>query len=329
MSFGTNKWLDWILDEKASLPILKKAWDLGINFFDTADVYSNGESEKILGKFIKENNIPREEIVIATKVYNPVDKSGEHRALFMNPSLVKPNQMGLSRKHIMESVEQSLERLQTNYIDLYIIHRWDKNTPIEETMKALHDLVESGKVRYIGASSMWAWQFAKAQHVAEKNGWTKFISMQNLYNLIYREEERDMIPFCLDQGVGLTPYSPLAKGILSRAHEYVNPNEAGEISTRHNSDQFQKGYEAQLTTGDYETLKRVTELANKKGCTSAELSLAWLLHKPGVVSPIFGVTKIESVESNARAVDIELTPEEVKYLDEHYLAKAVSGNFSK
>ena len=325
MSFGSNKWANWVLDEKASLPILKKAWDLGINFYDTADMYSNGDSEKILGKFIKENNIPREDMVIASKVNFPVDKTGEQRILMMNPALVKPNQMGLSRKHIMESVEQSLERLQTNYIDLYIIHRWDNNTPIEETMKALHDLVQSGKVRYIGASSMWAWQFAKAQHVAEKNGWTKFISMQNLYNLVYREEERDMIPLCIDQGVGLTPYSPLAKGILSRANEYANANEKKETSTRHNSDFIQKTYEAQLTTGDYETLKRVAELANKKGCTPAELSIAWLLHKPGVVSPIFGVTRIESIESNVRAVDIELTPEEVKYLDEQYLAKAVSG----
>ena len=289
---------------------------------------SNGESEKILGKFLKINNIPREDVVIATKVYFPVDKTGQQRALFRDPSQLKPNQMGLSRKHIMQAVEDSLQRLQTDYIDLYIIHRWDKNTPIEETMEALHDLVKSGKVRYIGASTMWAWQFAKAQQIAEKNGWTKFISMQNLYNLTYREEERDMIPLCRDQGVAITPWSPLARGIISRAHEFAETNDITGSSTRSTTDQFAKGFESQLTAGDLEILKRVSEISKKKGCTPSELAIAWLLHKPGVVSPVIGVTKIENVDSNVKAVDIELTPEEVKYLDEKYITKGVSGGLT-
>ena len=237
MSFGTPKWLEWVLEEEQSMVILKKAWELGINFFDTANVYSNGESERILGKFIKEQNIPRENIVIATKVYGAVDKSGQQRLLIFNEKK-EPNTNGLSKKHILHAVEDSLQRLgtdcryYTNFlfgtniyfqdIDLYIIHRWDYDTPIEETMETLHELVKSGKVRYIGASSMWAWQFIKAQNYAEKKGLTKFVSMQNLYHMIYREEERDMIPYCLDEKVALTPYSPLSKGMLARAHQFVD-----------------------------------------------------------------------------------------------------------
>ena len=285
---------------------------------------SNGESERVLGKFIKENNIPREDIVIATKVYSPIDKSGEQKTLFVEP-VVKPNSKGLSRKHIMHAVEDSLQRLQTDYIDLYIIHRWDYTTPIEETMSTLNDLVRSGKVRYIGASSMWAWQFAKAQQIAEKNGWAKFVSMQNLYNLVYREEERDMIPMCRDQGVAITPWSPLARGVISRAHEVAETNQLKGSSTRAGTDVWALAMEGGVSAGDVETLKRVSELSKKKGCTPSELAIAWLLHKPGVVAPVVGVTKIETVESNVRALDITLTPEEVKYLDEKYITKSVFG----
>ncbi|EFC38707.1 predicted protein [Naegleria gruberi] len=327
MSFGSPKWFDWVLEESESMIILKKAWELGINFFDTANIYSNGESERILGKFIRENNIPREEVVIATKVFGPVDKSGEQRLLLLSDDK-KVNTHGLSRKHIMHAVEESLERLGTDYIDLYIIHRWDPDTPIEETMETLHDLVKSGKVRYIGASSMFAWQFAKAQHYADKKGLTKFISMQNLYHLLYREEERDMIPMCLDQKVSLTPYSPLAKGILARAHEFVNSEKTSndedddEKSKRANSDFIQKQFKETMTEGDKENLRRVSELANKKNVSPAQIAIAWLLKKPGVTSPIVGATKVSNIESSIAALDIELTPEEVKYLDESYTAKA-------
>ncbi|KAG2374696.1 hypothetical protein C9374_010440 [Naegleria lovaniensis] len=297
MTFGSSKWQPWVLEEEESLKLLKRAFDLGINFFDTANTYSNGESERILGKFLKLNNISREEVVIATKVFAPVDKTGQQKLNLQIPrDQLVPNTFGLSRKHIMHAVEDSLQRLGVDYIDLYIIHRWDNNTPIEETMEALHDLVKAGKVRYIGASSMWAWQFAKAQHIADKRGWTKFISMQNLYNLLYREEERDMIPLCKDLGVTVTP------------------------------DYFAKVFENNLTEGDKEILRRVSELAKKKNCTPAQLSLAWVLHKDFVSSPVIGSSTVENIELNVAAIHIDLTPEEVKYLDEPYTAKAVAGN---
>ncbi|KAL9641448.1 hypothetical protein ABK040_013373 [Willaertia magna] len=323
MSFGSPKWQGWVLEEEESLKILKRAWDLGINFFDTADVYSNGESEKILGKFIKENNIAREEIVVATKVFFPVDKSGNQNVTFRDFEKVKPNSYGLSRKHIMQSVEDSLQRLQLDYIDLYIIHRWDNKTPIEETMEALHDLVKSGKVRYIGASSMYAWQFAKAQRIAELKGWTKFVSMQNLYNLVYREEEREMLPLCKDLGVTSTPWSPIARGLLAKAEEIVNNLDLK--TTRASTDIMVQGFMKGLTAGDTEILKRVVEISKKKNCTPAQLAIAWLLHKPIVSSPVIGVTKIENVDNNVKALEIELTPEEIKYLEEPYLPKAIAG----
>ncbi|KAG2377898.1 hypothetical protein C9374_008983 [Naegleria lovaniensis] len=325
MSFGSSKWQNWVLEEEESMKLLKRAYDLGINFFDTADMYSNGESERILGKFLKQNNIPREEVVIATKVFFPVDKSGEQKPLLFQPEKVVPNTSGLSRKHIMHAVEDSLQRLGTDYIDLYIIHRWDNNTPIEETMEALHDLVKSGKVRYIGASSMWAWQFAKAQFIAEKRGWTKFVSMQNLYNLIYREEERDMIPLCRDLGVTVTPWSPIARGILARAHEFVNTNDFRGTTVRSGTDPFLKMFENAVNEGDKEILRRVSELSKKKNVTPAQLAIAWVLHKPGVSSPVIGATKLENVDLNVAAVNIELSADDLKYLEEPYKAKAVQG----
>ncbi|EFC39262.1 predicted protein [Naegleria gruberi] len=315
MSFGSSKWIPWVLEEEESLRILKKAWDLGINFFDTADMYSNGESERILGKFIKEFNIPREEIVVATKVCGPLDHSGEQK-LIMVGNQGKPNTMGLSRKHIMHAVDDSLQRLGLDYIDLYIVHRWDEQTPIEETMEALHDLVKSGKVRYIGASTMFAWQFAKAQHYAEKKGLTKFISMQNLYNLIYREEEREMNPLCVDQGVSLTPWGPLSNGMLARAHDF-----------RQNSDIVQTIFKGNLTEGDKETLRKVSEIAKKRNVSPAQIALAWLLSKPGVVSPVIGATKAVNVELNVQALEIQLTEEEKKILEGAYSAKEIQGMF--
>ena len=379
MTFGSSKWQPWVLDEDESLKMLKRAYELGINFFDTANTYSNGESERILGKFLKLNQIPREQVVIATKVFAPVDKSDQQKFMIQLPrDQLVPNTFGLSRKHIMHAVEESLQRLGTDCkfifhkcfrfndgllsilqpqlrqlsttkfigkdIDLYIIHRWDNNTPIEETMEALHDLVKSGKVRYIGASSMWAWQFAKAQHIADKRGFTKFISMQNLYNLLYREEERDMIPLCKDLGVTMTPWSPLARGILARAHDYAEGgmrnvnggavgNENGQSddnpktsTTRSTTDFFVKTFQANLLESDREILKRVSELSKKKNCTPAQLSLAWMLKKDFVSSPVIGSSTIENIELNVAAIHIELTLEEVKYLEEPYTAKPVSGN---
>jgi aryl-alcohol dehydrogenase-like predicted oxidoreductase len=256
MSFGSSKFFEWTLDEEPSIELIKKAYDLGINFFDTADVYSYGLSEKVLGKALKQHNIPRSNVVIATKVFNHV--KGEDQA-FSRDFVASPesvNARGLSRKHIFEAVEASLSRLGTNYIDLYQIHRWDNDTPIEETMEALNDLVRSGKVRYIGASSMYAWQFAKANHIAEKRGWAKFVSMQNLYNLLYREEEREMNPQCLDQGVGLIPWSPLAGGELARVGKTERGVKEPLVKTIYGVNQSE---------ADKKIKERVHEIASKRG----------------------------------------------------------------
>jgi aryl-alcohol dehydrogenase-like predicted oxidoreductase len=316
MSFGSNKWAEWILPEDESFKILKEAHDLGFNFYDTANTYSNGESEVILGRFLEHYNIPRENVVIATKVFFGVDKSGLQRMAYKEPKAVDINAKGLSRKHIMHAVEESLERLQTDYIDLYIIHRWDHETPIEETMEALHDLVKSGKVRHIGASAMFAWQFGKAQRVAKERGWTPFVSMQNLYNLLYREEEREMIPLCHDLGVGLTPYSPLAKGELGKIEDRTE-------TTRSQTDPV---LHALLEHASDDTIKQhVLEIAKKKGCNTAQLSLAWLLHKKTVVSPIIGATKIEQLRDCVKAFEVKLSEDELEYLEEPYKPKAIFG----
>jgi aryl-alcohol dehydrogenase-like predicted oxidoreductase len=318
MSFGDSRWQGWPLAEEESFKLLKEAHDIGFNFFDTADVYSHGESERILGNFIRKYNIPRENIVIATKVYGGVDKSGQFRDTFSNPNLIDRNARGLSKKHILHAVKDSLERLQTDYIDLYIIHRWDYDTPIEETMEALHDCVKAGYVRYIGASSMYAWQFAKAQQIAKERGWTQFVSMQNLYNVLYREEEREMIPLCADQGIGLTPWSPLARGDLAKIEDET-------ITTRGETDRWLKVMK-EHTEADKIIRQRVLELSKKKNCTTAQLSLAWLLHKKTVVSPIIGVTKLEQIRDCVKCFDIKLSEEELKYLEEPYQAKAVFGH---
>ncbi|PJF38777.1 MAG: aldo/keto reductase, partial [Phototrophicales bacterium] len=271
MTYGTSRWRDWILNEEESRPFIQRALELGINFFDTANMYSLGVSEEITGRALRDF-ARRDEVVVATKVFFPMGD--------------KPNQGGLSRKHIMDAIDASLKRLGMDYVDLYQIHRWDYNTPIEETMEALHDVVKAGKARYIGASSMYAWQFAKAQHVAEMNGWTKFVSMQNHYNLIYREEEREMIPQCIDMGVAVIPWSPLARGFLAGNRT----RDKGGETPRSRSDNY--AHEMYYSDADWEIVDRVKQLAQAKGVAPAQIALAWLLHKPGVTSPIIGTSKM-------------------------------------
>jgi aryl-alcohol dehydrogenase-like predicted oxidoreductase len=289
----------WSLDEAASRDIIKQALDGGINFLDTANVYSAGSSEEIVGQVVKDL-VPREEVVIATKVFNR-----------MRPG---PNGAGLSRKAIFAELDASLRRLRTDYIDLYQIHRWDYDTPIEETLEALHDAVRSGKVRYIGASSMYAWQFVKALYLAERNGWTRFVSMQNHYNLIYREEEREMLPLCADQGIGVIPWSPLARGRLTRPWDAV--------TARTDTDEFGKTL---YRDEDRQIAERVIELAAKRNSSPAQVALAWLLRNPAVTSPIVGVTKPEQLTQALSAVDVELDGAEVAYLEEPYVPHAVAG----
>ncbi|MEC6748343.1 aldo/keto reductase [Marinilactibacillus sp. XAAS-LB27] len=304
MSFGDpEKWThDWVLKEDESRSIIKHALDQGINFFDTANIYSKGESERILGRALKDF-ADREKIVVASKVYFDIHEG--------------PNAKGLSRKAILHEIDQTLGRLDMDYIDLYIIHRWDYNTPIEETMEALHDVVKSGKVRYIGASAMYAWQFQKAQYIAEKNGWTKFVSMQNHYNLIYREDERDMIPFCEDQNIALTPYSPLASGRLARDWSVQ--------TERSKTDQVQKSKYGSTEKQDKEVVDQLAEMAEKKGVPRAQLALAWLLHKPQVVSPIIGATKEKYIDDAVAALDISLTKDEMDKLEALYVPHNVVG----
>ncbi len=292
----------WALPEKESLPFFKKAIELGINFFDTANVYSFGASEEITGRALKEY-ARREDVVLATKVYNP-----------MRPG---PYGRGLSRKAIFHEVDASLRRLQTDYIDLYQIHRWDNDTPIEETMEALHDVVRAGKARYLGASSMWAWQFAKAQHVAEKNGWTKFITMQNHWNLIYREEEREMAPLCIDQGVGLIPWSPLARGKLARAPEAK--------TKRMETDGFGKRLYATMEEADARVQEALDKIAKARNLPHAQIALAWLLQKKGVTSPIIGATKMNHLEDAVAALAVKLEKDEVKALESPYVAHPNAG----
>lgn len=300
MSYGLpGKGNEWVLDEEQSRPYIKRALEVGINFFDTANVYSNGMSEVVTGNALRDF-AKRDEVVLATKVRFPMGKG--------------PNDYGLSRKHIMDSIDASLKRLGTDYIDLYQIHRWDYETPIEETMEALHDIVKAGKARYIGASAMFAWQFAKAQYTADLHGWTRFVSMQNHYNLIYREEEREMIPFCQDQGVGVIPFSPLARGVLAR-------KTTQEETIRYQSDSLAKsryGQEDNLTT-----IERVSEVAEARGIPMAQVALAWMYSKPFVNSPIIGATKPHHLEDAIAAVSVHLTEDEIKRLEEPYLPHPV------
>jgi 1-deoxyxylulose-5-phosphate synthase len=304
MGFGDKeRWVHpWVINEEQSRPIIKKALDLGINFFDTANVYSDGTSEEYVGRALKDY-ANRDEIVLATKVYFPMHDG--------------PNSKGLSRKGIMTEIDNSLRRLGTDYVDLYIIHRWDYNTPIEETMEALHDIVKAGKARYIGASAMYAWQFQKALHVAEKNGWTKFVSMQNHLNLIYREEEREMLPLCMEEGIGVTPYSPLASGILTR--------DWSETTYRSETDQVQRSKYDATADADRLVVERVKAISEKRGVPRVHVALAWLLQKDSVTAPIIGATKVSHLESAAGALSVKLTPEEVAYLEEPYVPHSVVG----
>lgn len=303
MSFGdSEKWIhQWVLNEEKSRPIIKKALELGINFFDTANVYSGGTSEEILGRALKDY-ANRDEIVIATKVHGQMHKG--------------PNGSGLSRKAIMSEIDKSLKRLGTDYVDLYIIHRWDYNTPIEETMEALHDVVKAGKARYIGASSMAAYQFQKALYVAEKNGWTKFVSMQNHYNLLYREEEREMMPLCIEEKIAVTPYSPLAAGRLTR--------DLAEKTYRSETDEIAKFKYDTIADTDRLVVEIVAELAKKRGVPRAQIALAWLLDKEPITAPIIGATKISHLEDGLGALDVKLTPEEISLLEEPYVPHAVT-----
>ncbi len=292
----------WTLDEATSRPFFKKALDLGINFFDTANVYSDGSSEEYLGRAIKDL-VPREEVVIATKVHGR-----------MRPG---PNGGGLSRVAIMTEIDHSLRRLGTDHVDLYQIHRWDYATPIEEVMEALHDVVKAGKARYIGASSMFAWQFAKAQQVAERNGWTRFVSMQNHLSLLYREEEREMIPLCQDQGVGLIPWSPLARGKLTRPWD--------EGSARAETDELGKRIYATMPEADAAVVAKVGAVAEARGIPRAQVALAWVLNKPGVVAPIIGASKESHLDDAVAALKVKLTEDEVKTLEEAYKPHPVLG----
>jgi 1-deoxyxylulose-5-phosphate synthase len=305
MSFGDNSDKPWVLDQQAAEPIVKAAVEGGITFFDTADTYSQGASEIATGRLLSKL-LTREEIVLATKVFMP-----------MTPG---ENGGGLSRKHILAAIDASLQRLQVDYVDLYQIHRWDNRTPIEETMQALHEVVRAGKARYIGASSMFAWQFAKAQHVAERRGWTPFVSMQNHYNLVYREEEREMIPLCVDQGVGVIPWSPLARGVLAG----TRTREGERRTTRSGSDPFADYLYDQPT--DFDVVERVAELAGERGVPPAQLALSWLLHKPAVSAPIVGATKVEHLHDALAAEQLTLSDEEIARLEEPYAPHPVLGH---
>ncbi|NUR62592.1 MAG: aldo/keto reductase [Catenulispora sp.] len=297
MSYGSPQSRAWILPEEDAFPLVASAAQAGITYFDTADMYSEGASEEVTGRILRKLFTRREEYVLATKVFFPMGSG--------------PNDAGLSRKHILSSVEGSLQRLGTDYIDLYQIHRWDYETPIEETMEALHDVVRSGKVRYIGASSMFAWQFAKAQYTAELHGWTRFVSMQNHYNLVYREEETEMIPFCLDQGVGVVPWSPLARGLLAGARK----KDGSATTTRSANDPVA---DALYDEGDYAVVDAVQAVAEQRGVPMAQVALAWLLAKPGVTAPIFGATKPHHIDDAIAAEELELTEEEMAALEAPY-----------
>jgi aryl-alcohol dehydrogenase-like predicted oxidoreductase len=304
MSYGDRQWREWILDEGQAEPIVRRAVEHGVIFFDTANMYSNGVSEEITGRLLGKFFSRRDDYVLATKVYSP-----------MGPG---PNDRGLSRKHILSAVDDSLRRLGTDYIDLYQIHRWDNEVPIDETMEVLHDLVRAGKVRYLGASNMFTWQFVKAQHTAQRHGWTQFVSMQNHYNLLYREEEREMIPLCMDMGIGVIPWSPLARGWLTGSR-----SRSGERHTvRAKNDAFaSKLYDE----SDFDVIDAVIELAAERDVPPAQIALAWLLHKPGVVAPIVGATKVGHLGDAWEAVDVTLNDAEIHRLETRYRPHAVKG----
>ena len=306
MSYGSKTWREWILNEEEAKPFINRALAAGINFFDTADVYSLGESEKVTGNLLRFFGVKRENVVIATKVHGQM--SGD------------VNDKGLSRKHILDSIDNSLRRLQMDYVDIYQIHRWDDETPIEETLEALNDVVRAGKARYIGASSMYAWQFARALHTSEKHGWTEFVSMQNHYNLAYREEEREMIPLCIDQGIGLIPWSPMARGFFAGNRK----RGGGGETARANSDPFANSM--YFRDEDFDVADRAAEVAKERGVTASQIALAWVLSKPYVHSPIIGATKMDHLDQSIAALDIQLSDEEMKRLEEPYKPHPILGH---
>jgi aryl-alcohol dehydrogenase (NADP+) len=305
MTYGSSKWRDWVLEEEEAQPFFRKAFESGINFFDTADMYSLGASEEVLGRAIREH-ARRDDVVLATKVNFPMSDD--------------PNDRGLSRKHILTSIDRSLQRLGTDYVDLYQIHRFDPCTPIEETMQALHDVVRAGKARYLGASSMFVWQFANMQHAADLHGWTRFVSMQNHYNLVYREEEREMIPFCIAEGVGVIPWSPLARGFLAGNRH----RDKSDATPRSRSDEFAK--QMYFHEEDFAIADRSAELAGRRGVAPPQIALAWMLHKPGVTAPIIGASKLSHLEDAIAAIEITLSEEEIRFLEEPYRPHAVLGH---
>jgi aryl-alcohol dehydrogenase-like predicted oxidoreductase len=302
MSFGSSKWRSWVLEEEAARPFIQKALEGGLNFFDTADVYSQGESERVLGAALKDY-AKRDEVVIATKVHGPMGSD--------------PNARGLSRKHIMAAIDASLTRLQTDHIDLYQIHRFDYETPIEETLEALSDVVRAGKARYIGASSMYAWQFAKMLAVSEKHGWVRFVSMQPQYNLVYREEEREMLPLCRAEGVGVIPWSPLARGFLAGGR-----SQPGEGNTeRARTDEFAP--RLYYREPDFAVVAALEEIAKKRGVSNMQIALAWVLKNPAITAPIVGTSKTHHLDDALGALSLKLDDDEVKALEKPYKAKPV------
>ena len=307
MTYGTSQWRKWVLDEEESRPFFRRAIDQGINFFDTANMYSAGVSEEVTGRALREYG-RREELVIATKVYFPYND--------------KPNQGGLSRVHILRAVEDSLRRLGTEYIDLYQIHRYDYKTPIEETLEALHDLVKSGKVRYIGASSMYAWQFARSLYLADLHGWTRFVSMQNHYNLVYREEEREMIPLCRAEGIGLIPWSPLARGFLA-GNRARSRAEGGETVRARTDDYAHSLY---YEEADFKVAEMVEEVADRYDVSPTQIAMAWILSKPWITAPIVGASKMYQLDEAIQALDIELSQEDIAHLEEPYQPHPILGH---
>jgi aryl-alcohol dehydrogenase-like predicted oxidoreductase len=297
MTYGDPAWRSWVLSEEAGRLFLKQALEYGINFFDTADMYSRGVSEGILGRAVRDFT-RRDAVIVATKAFYPMSDD--------------PNDRGLSRKHLMSAIDASLTRLGMDYVDLYQIHRWDPETPIEETLLALHDIVRAGKARYIGASSMWAWQFAKALQISERHGWTRFVSMQNHYNLVYREEEREMMPLCLEEGIGVIPWSPLARGFLAGNRRAADKGDTPRART----DDF--AHRLYYADSDFQIVDRVVAVANARGIAPAQIALAWLLRRPGVTAPIVGASKMTQLDQAVAALEITLTDDECRQLEELY-----------
>jgi aryl-alcohol dehydrogenase (NADP+) len=305
MTYGTPAWRPWVLSEADSRPFIRRALELGITFFDTADMYSQGVSEEIVGRAVRDF-ARRDQVVIATKAFFPMGDG--------------PNDRGLSRTHLLEAIDGSLRRLGTDHVDLYQIHRWDPDTPIEETLEALHDIVKAGKARYIGASSMYAWQFARALHLADRHGWTRFVSMQNHYNLIYREEEREMLPLCRFEGIGVIPWSPLARGFLAGNRRREDWGDTARAKT---DDYGQKLY---YSEADFTDAARVAEVAAARGVKPIQIALAWVVARPGITSPIIGASRLEHLDDAVAALDIALSDDERRLLEAPYVPHAVLGH---